>query len=148
VNTDLSGASGVDAGRWPRWCCALLRDSRGRYILERRPADEVDAPGMLTCFGGGREPGEDPEACLRRELVEELGWRAGTLELCVELDTPKGVAWFYRGLGPEEGTVTALEPGFGVEWVEAAAIDTAGVGTWNVAAIRAAVRGERFARTE
>lgn len=130
------------------WCCAILRDPRGRFVFERRPAHEVDAPGMLTCFGGTREPGEDPEACLRRELVEELGFVAGALELCVELTTPKGVAWFYRGVGPGEGTARALEPGFGVEWIDAGAIEHADIGAWNLAAIRAERRGERSARAE
>ena len=137
-----------DPPDWPVWCCAILRDLRGRFIFERRPSHEIDAPGMLTCFGGGREAGEEPETCLRRELVEELGWRAGALELCVVLTTPKGVAWFYRGAGPEEGTVTALEAGYVAEWIEPAALAAAGVGGWNLAAIDAEMRGLRVARAD
>ncbi len=117
-------------------------------MLERRPAHEVDQPGLLTCFGGGREPGEDPEACLRRELVEELGFVAGALEMCVELSTPKGVAWFYRGMGPEEGAAAALEPGFGVEWIEPGVMRDVRMGSWNLAAMEAEMRGEKWARAD
>ena len=138
----------ADPAQWPVWCCAILRDSRGRFVFERRPVDEPDAPGMLTCFGGTREPGEDPEACLRRELLEELGFIAGEIELCVELTTPKGIAWFYRAHGPDEGMATALEPGFGIEWIAAETIGHAGIGAWNLAAIRAELRGERQARSD
>jgi 8-oxo-dGTP pyrophosphatase MutT (NUDIX family) len=35
---------------------------------------------------GGAEPGEDAEACARRELLEETGFTAGKLERILELD--------------------------------------------------------------
>lgn len=117
-------------------------------MFERRPSDARHLPGILNCFGGTRESGEAPDACLKRELIEELGFAARGLELCVELATPTGVGWYYRARGPDEGTARALEPGFGIEWVEPTDLQRAGVGSWNLVAIAAELRGERIAWAE
>lgn len=47
--------------------------------------------------GGGREPGETVEETVRRELVEECGWRVGGLK-------PLGVHHFRHLGAPPEGT--------------------------------------------
>lgn len=126
----------------PRWCCAILRDSRGWYVLERRPLTDADAPGRLTCFGGTRERGEEPATCLARELVEELGFViAGALERAVVLHTGVGEAWFYRAAGPEEGACRALEEGHEAVWHDPA-LGFASVAMWNRLAIEAERRGE------
>lgn len=132
----------------PRYCCVILRDSRGRYVLEKRPETEADAPGMLTCFGGGREAQEDAESCVRRELREELGFEVGELERVFTLRTPPSPlgreAWFFRAVesGPEEGTVRALEPGFEVVWVEPGSERMKEVGAWHRAVLDGLARGE------
>ncbi len=50
--------------------CALV-DIDGRVLLGKRPAGKAMA-GLWEFPGGKIEPGETPEACLIRELDEEL----------------------------------------------------------------------------
>lgn len=133
----------------PAFCCAVLQDSKGRYILELRPLHETDAAGLITCFGGGIEPTEDPELGLRRELIEELGYTATTLTRVLTLHTRLGPAWFYVGPGPEEGTAQALEPGYTALWLSDEQLIQAEadgkLSSWHRVAIDAIRRGDREA---
>jgi mutator protein MutT len=51
---------------------ALIQDDCGRFLIARRRRG-THLAGLWEFPGGKREPGETIEACLRRELVEELG---------------------------------------------------------------------------
>lgn len=50
---------------------ALIRDARGRFLItQRRRGSHLE--GLWEFPGGKLEANETPEACLRRELTEEL----------------------------------------------------------------------------
>lgn len=58
----------------------LALDDRGRIALVEESV-YVCGQRLLMCPGGGAEPGEAPAAAARRELAEEAGVRAETVEL-------------------------------------------------------------------
>lgn len=96
----------------------LLEDGRVLLIRQFRPA----GGGMVWEIPAGRlEPDEEPEACVRREIQEELGYRAGKVEKLGEMLTAVGfcdeVVHLYLGtdLEPVE---RALEPDEYIEVVD------------------------------
>ena len=76
-----------------------------RYPLQRE---------ILELPAGKLNPGEDPMECARRELEEETGWRASSLEKLTAMWTTPGfcseVLHIYLATGLEPGT-RALEEG-------------------------------------
>lgn len=148
----------AEPSHWPPYCCAILLDARGRYLMERRPASAKHAAGLLTCFGGGREPGEEPLACVRRELREELGLspaqiEALGLELAVVIRSERRlIAWFFAGRIADPVPALQPEPGFEALWRTWDELHAERVSPWHTGAItahregrREAVVGETFA---
>jgi ADP-ribose pyrophosphatase len=91
--------------RHPGGAAALPVLEDGRIILIRqfRPA----AGGTVLEIPAGRlEPDEDPADCIRRELQEEIGYRAGTVEPLVAMLSAVGFCdervylFLARGLTP------------------------------------------------
>jgi 8-oxo-dGTP pyrophosphatase MutT (NUDIX family) len=70
-----------------RWCAAaLLVTPRGRYLMQLRDdKPEILLPDHWALFGGSIDRGESAEAAMRRELDEELRFRARTVEPFTEL---------------------------------------------------------------
>lgn len=70
-----------------RWCAAaLLATPDGRYLMQRRDAiPTIMLPDHWGLFGGTVEPGESAEAALRRELFEELEYRARDVAFFTEM---------------------------------------------------------------
>ncbi len=56
----------------------LGRLADGRFALVRQFRKPVEKD-LLEVVAGNREPGEEPEACARRELTEETGFKARTI---------------------------------------------------------------------
>lgn len=135
----------------PDFCCAILAAPGGRLWLEQRPLSDSAAPGQLTCFGGGREVGESPDACIRRELLEELNYvPPEPPELRVRLFLRGGLcAFFYAVAAPPPGHPLRLEPGYGL--IVAGAEEVLAypcplpISTWHLAALRAHFAGEPHA---
>jgi 8-oxo-dGTP pyrophosphatase MutT (NUDIX family) len=72
---------------------AILRDGAGRYLLQRRDdLAHIWFPDTWGLFGGAIEPGETPEAALRRELAEEIGVVPRALVPFTRLDFDFGFA--------------------------------------------------------
>ncbi len=75
----LSAKARDPRGVYPRLAVvALLRDSRGRWLLVRTGHD----PSRWAPVGGRVEPGETLAGALGRELQEEVGLRASILGPC------------------------------------------------------------------
>ena len=69
-----------------RTSVAILVTPDGRYLMQLRDDKAgVSFPDTLCLFGGALEPGEDPEAGLRRELREELELEAGEMRYFTQL---------------------------------------------------------------
>jgi len=63
---------------------ALIFQTRNRYLLQHREDRAgIAFPNAWGLFGGAREPGEGPEAALRREMMEELEFPVGECSLFV-----------------------------------------------------------------
>jgi 8-oxo-dGTP pyrophosphatase MutT (NUDIX family) len=76
---------------------AMLR-REGRWLLQLRDNIEgIAAPGTWGLFGGHLDPGEAPEAALRRELLEEISWSAGALRFWFRHSNPQRLAHFFLG---------------------------------------------------
>jgi 8-oxo-dGTP pyrophosphatase MutT (NUDIX family) len=66
---------------------ALLVTPDGRYLMQHRDdAPHVLLPGHWACFGGAIEPGESPEAAMRRELLEEIELPAREVSAFTEME--------------------------------------------------------------
>jgi len=65
---------------------ALITVGEGNYLLQMRDQKAgIYYPGYWGLFGGAIDAGESPEEALRRELAEELGLSAGTVEYFTEI---------------------------------------------------------------
>ena len=64
---------------------AVIRDDIGEFLIDRRPSEGL--LGGLWEFPGGKiEPGESPEACIVREVQEEINLEVTVEEPLITLD--------------------------------------------------------------
>lgn len=52
-----------------------------KFLIQQRDSDLDKYPNIWTLFGGNVDEGESPEECLRREMIEELNYKIGDVEL-------------------------------------------------------------------
>lgn len=104
-----------------RVTAALLTDAAGRIFVARRGPDR-HLEGLWEFPGGKIEPGESPEACLARELTEELGIIASVGRLrasCVHAYDRVTIELLAYDATLVSGTIT-LKDHDAMDWVEPA----------------------------
>ena len=104
---------------------AVVTDDRNRILLLRRAMDALTGAGEWGVPGGKLDPGETLEACAARELDEETGVKATTLERMQTLT--EDMAWgpdlhfinLYHRVTAWEGEARIMEPTkhIGLRWV-------------------------------
>eukprot|EP00040_Diaphanoeca_grandis_P042417 m.264978 g.264978 ORF g.264978 m.264978 type:complete len:167 (-) comp59181_c0_seq1:153-653(-) len=133
---------------WPMYCCVILvtgtTDPERKLFMELRNNKAKVASGELTCFGGKREKGEEPEDCVIRECVEEMCWSPSKSALTRECDLyvdDRLVAWFYVANGPTQSELT-FENGRTGLWAN---YDDKRITGWHQTVLRAWLNGQHKA---
>lgn len=66
---------------------AIIKVDDGRYLMQLRDDKQgIFYPDHWGLFGGAVDPGEEPDAALRRELVEELTLVADNIRYFTRMD--------------------------------------------------------------
>ncbi|MEU8776398.1 NUDIX hydrolase [Streptomyces sp. NPDC048606] len=119
-----------------RVAAVIVRDGRVLMVRERHrgPSGLHDGEEYWTLPGGGVEPGEDPEAAVRREVAEETGLRALEVRYAFDAPYPSGRTSCYRvevapgepRLGVDADLECACPRMVGLVWVPAARAEPGG----------------------
>jgi len=121
---------------------ALIQDESGRYLITQRPQG-THLEGLWEFPGGKRDAGESLEACLQRELEEELGatFSIGERVETVEWSYPdRAVVIHFFRCRLESGTIAPREDQ-AMEWVVPERLDAYAFPPADVELIRRLLRG-------
>lgn len=92
-----------------------------RFLMQLRDdLPDILYPGHWGLFGGHLEPGETPEAGLRRELDEELGYVPPAIALFRRYETPRAVRHIFQASLPVPRDRLVLGEGQDLDWVTVA----------------------------
>jgi 8-oxo-dGTP diphosphatase len=82
--------------------CAILIDTRGRFLLQQRgDVAGILYPGKVSLFGGHREGGETFLQCAVREIHEEISYFVQRIGLII---------WQVEGLIITKGSLLVSHP--------------------------------------
>jgi 8-oxo-dGTP diphosphatase len=134
LHAPAAAAPAASAVPRQRGAYAIIRNSEGRVLVV------TAANGRCYLPGGRIEPGETPQAALRREIEEECGWRAAVGERILAARQPimddrvmlDASYWTARLLAP-----AAVIAEHGMRWIEAADAAACLHRAGDVAALRA-----------
>ena len=119
VDVERWGDSEKEIVRHPGAVAIAAVDTQG-YVAFVRQQREPARKLLLELPAGTREPGEEPLATAKRELVEEAGLRGGVWRLAAEFFSTPGFCdervWLYLATGVERGE-PAPEDGEEIELV-------------------------------
>jgi 8-oxo-dGTP pyrophosphatase MutT (NUDIX family) len=85
-------------------------------LLNLRDSSKQFYPDLWDLVGGTLEPGERPEECMRREILEETGEEVGAVEWLADFDVPLddgGFALLHLYLGEIDKPASDLVLGEG-----------------------------------
>ena len=120
---ERSRAAEIPEGRVHIVCDILIRHRDGQFLLTRRAPDKEPYPGCLEASAGGSAlAGETPEEGARREMKEETGLEAETLEQISVTHRPgsKAVVYAYLAVVDCAKDAVVLQEGETVDymWVD------------------------------
>jgi 8-oxo-dGTP pyrophosphatase MutT (NUDIX family) len=94
----------------------LLYDNHKRVLLQHRTEDAPRHPGYWAFFGGEIEGSESPEEAVKRETLEELGYRVSdSIQVVLVVKSCKGAKHiFLEKYNPRQ--VLTLKEGQGMGW--------------------------------
>jgi 8-oxo-dGTP pyrophosphatase MutT (NUDIX family) len=127
---------------FPEHACAIITCADGRLLLELRPATAKHAPDTLACFGGKREGDEDADACILRELREELAWAPAHLVGAVDLWRGSRYIARFRGCALPADAVVRPYPGACAVRLPWSCLSALPLTPWHAAVLRAWAAGE------
>ncbi|MEM1426199.1 MAG: NUDIX domain-containing protein, partial [Cyanobacteria bacterium P01_H01_bin.130] len=73
-------------------------DSPGFLMQLRDDLPNIPCPGQWGLFGGHLDPGETADACIHRELVEEIGRDIPQLDLYRVVEEARLIRHMYHGV--------------------------------------------------
>lgn len=126
VELPRGGTGKREVAQHPGAAAVVAENAEGKIILVKQyryPVEKV----LLEIPAGKLEPGEEPETCAYREMIEETGFRPAKLELLTKVYTSPGFCtetiYLYRGYELiKEGAPGDMEENITVELLDRSAV--------------------------
>lgn len=108
----------------PEGTSILLINSKNKVLLMLRDdLPHIPCPNMWDLPGGHVETGETPDACIKRELLEELGFYPESIRPFGVYDFPDRLEYVYAARADFDPETIALTEGQKITWFSLAEAD-------------------------